>query len=387
MVLAAILFDDIPFENVVTTGTILAEDGQKMSKSKNNFTDPMILIDRYGVDALRFYLMSSSVMNAEDINFSDKGVEEIYKKVILILYNTLKFYEINKSEGKTKKPTSKDLTDKWIILRLNNLGRKVSDYLKDYNTIKACSEIRTFIDELSTWYIRVNRERFEEEKTPREILRYVLENMSKIIAPITPFVAEEIYRTLNGKNNSVHLESYPEFKEIKESELIRDMNNVREIVSSGLSERDKVGIGLKWPLAKTVVDSPKKLDKGFIEIIKNQLNVKKVELKKSKNISVKLDTKMTPDLESEGYARELSRQIQAFRKKLGLVKKDAVFSRIYVEDEETKKMFESNKDFIKQRTNSKKIEFVTTDKETFKKGTDFRIKDKRGIIELIPTRR
>ena len=382
MVLSAILFDKIPFENVVTTGTILAEDGQKMSKSKKNFTDPMILINKYGADALRFYLISSSVMNAEDFNFSDKGVDEIYKKVVLILYNTLKFYEITKKGKGTGKIKSNEITDKWIISRLNESGFKINQYLENYDTIRACNEIKIFVDDLSTWYIRINRNRFDDEKAGIETLRYVLNEFSKIIAPILPFVSEEIYQTLNDKKKSVHLEDYPKFdKKNINHKIIDDMEIARKVVSAGLMERDKVQIGLKWPLQSADITTNLNIGKESIEIIKQQLNVKEIKLSKGEE-KVSLNTKMTAELESEGYARELSRQIQAFRKKLGLRKDNKIETHI-ITDDKFKKILDSQKDFLRERTNSKKLEIVMTGKERFKNIIGFTIKDKKGDIAVV----
>ncbi len=384
MVLSAILFEDIPFENVVTTGTILAEDGEKMSKSKNNFTDPMILINKYGIDALRFYLMSSPVMNSDDINFSDKNVEEAYRKIILIAYNSLNFYENcrDKENGNSK---SAELTDKWILSRLNEFGEKTEKYFEEYNTIKACAEIKKFAEDLSTWYLRINRERISEKKEAKETLRFVLDNFSKIISPILPFISEKIYQSLNGNKNSVHLEEYPKFKLKKtEEKLLENMESVREIVSVGLKERDKLQIGLRWPLAKAKITSMEKFSDEFYDLIKSQLNIKKIEIKSGDEISVEFDTKLTPELESEGYAREISRQIQAFRKELGFEKKQSIKLQICVgEDEKFKKILETEKKFIKERTNSRQLFIVTTaERERFKKNIEFKIKDKKGVIEI-----
>ncbi len=383
LVLSTILFEEIPFENVAATGTILAEDGEKMSKSKNNFTDPMILINKYGVDALRFYLMSSPVMNSDDINFSDKNVEEAYRKIILLAYNSLNFYENcrDKEKGNSK---SSELTDKWILSRLNEFGEKTEKYLEEYNTIKSCAEIKKFTEDLSTWYLRINRERISEKKEARETLRFVLDNFSKIISPILPFVSEKIYQSFNGNKNSVHLEDYPKFK-LKEAEkkLLENMKDVREIVSVGLKERDKLHIGLRWPLAKAKIITDKNISREFQKIIEEQLNVKNLDIKTGNEIAVELDAKLTPELEAEGYAREISRQIQAFRKELGFEKKQSIKLQIAVgEDEGFKKILETEKKFIKERTNAGEIFIVTTGKERFKKNIEFKIKDKKGVIGI-----
>ena len=410
IVLSTILFDEIPFENVLTTGTVLAEDGNKMSKSKGNFPDPALIYDKYGVDALRFYLMGSSVMNANNFNFSEKGVEEIYKKVLLLTYNVNNFYLMHKSKGKVADPGSKNITDKWIVSRLNHLIVEVGKEMGNYNTIKACAVIREFVDDLSTWYVKINRERFSEEEEAVKTLEFVLSEFSKVVAPIVPFVSEIIYQTIHGKKESVHLQGWPEAGRTNEK-LNNEMDLAREIVSQGLRERDRSGIGLKWPLASASIATIKRkktkkdstvadldLKDSLIETIKSQLNIKELKIvdhgklpealdeerKTTKDdliSSIKLDTKLTPELEAEGYAREVSRKVQAYRKQLGLNKNDKVETVIIV-DEEFKKILEKNVDSLRERTNSKKLEIVTTVKERFKNKIDFKVKDKRGEIVI-----
>ena len=148
-----------------------------------------------------------------------------------------------------------------------------------------------------------------------------------------------------------------------------------------MAARDKAGIGLKWPLAKAIIKGVE-LKKDLQEIIARQLNVKKIELKKSKEIEVSFDVSLTPELEAEGYAREISRKVQAFRKNLGLNKKDKI-SLVLVTDDKFQEILKIQENLIKKRTNSKKLEIVTTVKERFKKKTDFKIKDKRGQIMII----
>jgi len=388
MVISTILFDKEPFENVVTTGTILAKDGNKMSKSKNNFTDPMILINKYGSDALRFYLMGSSVMNADNLNFLDSGVDEAYKKVILILYNSLKFYEINKTSEKITKPNPKDMTDHWILSRFEQSSKEINNYLEDYNTIKACSEIRNFVEDLSTWYIRVNRDRFDEgDKTAIQTLGFILKNFSKIIAPVIPFISEKIYKEFDEE--SVHLQEYPKSFGKVDSNLIKRMKTIREIVSKGLAARDKAQVGLKWPLSSAIIiGGDLKLKKGEENLIKDQLNVKNLLYReshaneKNKEIIVDLNTKLTPELEEEGFVREMTRQDQAFRKKLGLIKKDKVRT-IIITDEKLKKILDKYQNLLAEKTNSKNIEIVTTSKERFKNKIDFKVKDKKGEIVIV----
>ena len=378
-VLSAILFDNIPFENVVTTGTILAKDGQKMSKSKNNFTDPMDLIEKYGVDAIRFYFAGGQVMNAQDINFSDETVEEIYKKVISMIYNVNNFYRLY-PKIKESKSESKNIMDKWIISKTNNLIKEVTSNLKDYNTIKTCAELRIFIDDLSTWYVRTSRDRFNlEDSDAKTTLKYVLENLGRLIAPITPFAAEEIQKTMGDKNSSIHLKDWPKSDSKKiNKKLEENMQIAREIVSEGLRIRDKEQIGLKWPLSSAKISSPVKLDKDLNNIIKSQLNVKEIEYKKGKEISVTLDTKLTPELEAEGFAREISRKIQAERKNAKLVKKDSINLEIVSEfNSKIKRHMES----IKEKVGAKFISFENS-KKKFNHSKEGKIKSQNYVIKF-----
>lgn len=389
IVLSAILFDKIPFENVLTTGTILAEDGQKMSKSKNNYPDPEIVIKKYGADALRFYLLQSSVMGADNFNFSEKGLDESYKKVISLLYNVNNFYSMNSKKADEKSSPSRHFMDRWIISRLNSLVKNVKEALESYNTIKACFEIKDFVDDLSTWYVRNSRDRFNDgDKEVGKTLRFVLNESSKVIAPIVPFVAEKIYRTLNGNKYSVHLQDWPEYDNEKmDSTLEENMKIVREIVSVGLKKRDQNNVPLKWPLNLATISCSNKFlheEKDLQKVIKQELNVKelKILLSDNKEINVSLDLNITPELEAEGYAREISRNVQAFRKKIGLNKKDEIDLEITIE-KKFHKLFDGQKDFIKERTNSKKV--LINEKESSVNGESqtFEVKEVSGKLKVV----
>ncbi len=359
-VLSAILFDDIPFENVVTTGTVLAEDGQKMSKSKNNFPDPMILINKYGTDALRFYLMGSQVMNAENFNFSEKGVDETYKKVILMLYNVSNFYELYANIKEKKTLDSDNLLDKWIISRTNQLIKETDAFYRAYDTIGACNKIKTFIEDLSTWYVRRNRDRFNDgDKDAKTTLKYVLENTSKAIAPILPFSAEMLYKAI-GNKDSVHLEKWPDHsKKLIDQDLEIEMSRTREVVSIALRERDVQKLPLKQPLSEIKIQGYD-ISKKYEDIILDELNVKKVSLVKSEEKKIELNTKITPELEAEGIARELTRTIQAARKKANLVKEDLIDLELIFEHKLAKEIqkFVSEEE---KRIGAKKISFEGKD--------------------------
>lgn len=382
MTLSAILFDKIPFENVLTTGTILAEDEQKMSKSLKNYPDPLKIINKYGADTLRFYMLSSSVMNAENFNFSEKGLEETYKRITTLLYNISKFYQDYQQKDDKDYQKSNNIMDKWIISRTEELNQTIQKNLEKYNTIKACEFTKKYIDDLSTWYIRNSRDRFNtDDESARKTLRYVLEKITKILAPIIPFVTEKIYQDMNGKNKSVHLEKYPRpNKKSINKELEQEMELVKWTVSQGLKERDKAQIGIKWPLSKATIKYYKNFSKELNQIIKEELNIKKLEYKEAheKDWGITLDTNITPELEAEGFAREISRKIQATRKKASLIKTDEIEIEIISEFNDKIK---SQLNFIQERVGAKTISFAKSNKK-FNYSEEGKIKNKSFTIKF-----
>lgn len=341
-ILSTILFGDIPFENVVTTGNILAEDGSKMSKSKGNFPDPWMIFDKYGVDAERYYLLSSPVVQSEDMNFYEKGVDEIYKKIILRLRNVVAFYELYANENVVSLSDSKNILDKWIIARLRMTTKEVTKYIDIYQLDKAERPIMDFIDDLSTWYVRRSRDRFkkedEDKKQALSTMKFVLLDLAKIMAPFTPFIAEDVYQRMGGQKESVHLETWPDhyvssflsriisfIKYRKDSSLIKKMSELRDIISIALEARTKVGIKVRQPLKSMKTNiriSNYKTD--LLELIKEEVNVKEIIFDSSLREVVELDTEITEDLKNEGDLRELIRSIQSLRKKDELNPSDKV---------------------------------------------------------------
>jgi isoleucyl-tRNA synthetase len=257
--------------------------------------------------------------------------------------------------------------------------------MKDYKADKACNEIKRYIDELSTWYVRNARDRFNEgDAEARQTLRYVLERIVRILAPIIPFATEKIYQDMNGKKKSVHLEAWPKYdKKLINEELMEKMELVREIVSEGLKQRDQAKIGLKWPLAKAVIftKEAKGLDK-YEEIILEQLNVKKIDFKQSKEeLKVELDTNITPELEAEGYAREISRKVQSFRRELGLQKSDKIELFVF-SDNDLVKNLEKQKNFLSERVNAPKLTISSKRNKKFKNVQNFKVKEKEIEIAI-----
>jgi len=380
MSLSAILFDKIPFENVLTTGTILAEDGQKMSKSKKNYPDPLEVIDKFGADTLRFYMLSSPVMNAENFNFSEKGLLETYKKITVLFYNVANFYKDYKQKDDEDYKKSNNIMDKWIVSLTEELNQEVQKNLEEYNTVKTCAAIKKYIENLSTWYVRNSRERFNSnDESARQTLRYVLEKLTKILAPLMPFATEKIYQDMNGKKKSVHLEDYPKANmKLVDKELEQQMQTTRDIVSTALRERDKAHIGIKWPLANATIKSEIKPIEELNEVIKEELNIKKLTYEKAKELDVQLDTNITPELEEEGFAREISRKVQSARKKAELVKTDKIELEI---SSDFNDKLESQIRFIKERVGAREISLEKSEK-SFSHSEVGKIKDKAFTIRF-----
>lgn len=361
--LSSILFDEIAFQNVVTTGTVLAEDGQKMSKSKGNFPDPWILFNKYGVDALRFYLLSSPLLKSEDLNFSEKGVDEVYKKNILRIKNVKSFFELY-AEDIDATSDSENMLDAWIISRLNTLRNEVTSFMDKNELDQATRPITLFIDDLSTWYLRRSRDRLKGEGTDKkqalQTIKYVLIEFSKLIAPFMPFLAEEIYIDVsNGKiKESVHLETWPAKADINE-ELLAYMNTTREVVSFGLEARSREGIKVRQPLQAISLDLEKykglESNIELLSLIKDELNVKEVRFK-SLASDVELDITLTPELIEEGNVRDFIRTLQEMRKEKALNPKDEIVVSVDTDDT-AREMIIRNQTEIKANARVKELLF------------------------------
>ena len=361
--MAVLLFDNISFCNVITTGNILAEDGSKMSKSKANYTDPMINLDFFGADALRYYLVSSVVMRAEDTRFVDDEVRQIHNQVLNTLWNSFKFYEMYSGIENSGNPhSSKNLLDRWIVARLKELNKSVTEGLDAYDMVRATRPIRDFISDFSTWYIRRSRDRFKgDDKDDKNFAiattRYVLCELSKLIAPVMPFIAEDIYQHVRGENDpkSIHLERWPKEKKsllsiIKlsnDGKLLGNMDKVRSICSLALEARSKANIKVRQPLIKLKVKSLK-LEVSYIEIIKDEVNVKEIEGDQSIDTEVWLDTNLTSELIEEGKVRDAIRTVQDLRKEKGLKPLDKMQ---YEVPADLKDLFVRNEDVIVKATN------------------------------------
>jgi isoleucyl-tRNA synthetase len=335
-VVGTTLFGHAPFQNVLVTGVIAGEDGQKMSKSKGNYPDPALVFNQYGVDAVRFYLMTSPLMSGENISFSEKEVDEVYKKLILMLHNVLAFlrtYSTEKFEDGAV-PESRHVLDTWILVRLHQLQAEVTENLDRYDLVRAGRPILDFVNDLSTWYVRRSRDRMRTSADEVKVLAYVLVELSKLLAPFTPFIAEHVYRDLTG-NESVHLadwNSAAASQPLSEDDraLLTKMQNVRAVVELGLSARKEANMKVRQPLQYASYTGTPQLGEELEQVIAEELNVKEVihapelsvlgetVLRESGDLKVLLSTALTPELKEEGYSRELERQVQDLRKRFGL---------------------------------------------------------------------
>lgn len=457
-VLANSLFGKPAFQNCIVNGIVLAEDGQKMSKRLKNYPDPSQIMHDYGADALRFYLMNSPVVKADDLRFSEKGVSDVVRNFILPIWNAYSFFttyaNIDKWEPK-KSVKSTNKLDRWILAALNELIEEETRHMNGYDLQKASNAMYSFVDSLTNWYIRRSRRRFwkseddNDKKMAYSTLYKVLTTLCQLIAPFTPFVSEEIYRNLTGEE-SVHLSDYPKEEKGKaDAKLMEEMFIAKTIVSLGLASRAKSKIKVRQPLSKVQVALADQYDKSLLkdqmEIIKEELNVKEIEVienpsdlatviakpnakllgpkygkevqtiiqtaKEGKferldngnikvldyeltpeemeiaylskegadieteaGILVALDTKVTPELEMEGKARDLVRQIQELRKAADYKVDDRITVALIGADKELLKKFG---DYIKAETLATKIVEEMEDGDQFTELDGITIKVKR----------
>lgn len=333
------IFGHAPFKNVVVTGNVNGADGSKLSKSKGNYTDPFVIFDKYGADAFRYYLMSSVVMQAEDMTFKDDDVKEVSQRLLNILRNVVAFFNLYKADLKTQdvvRPDGTNVLDAWILTRLDALVGSATERMEAYDLPGAFRPVRDFVDDFSTWYVRRSRDRVKgsdeaDAQNTLRTMRYVLHVLARLIAPVMPFVAEEIFNDVKTENDteSVHLASWPEVekkgftlfgsKERSTSVLIEGMARVRGLASEALMLRQKANIKVRQPLASLSV--PDTLAPELAELLADEVNVKKILPHAAE---VTLDTVLTPELIAEGDERAFMRAVAEARKTEGFSARDIV---------------------------------------------------------------
>ncbi|MEM4259367.1 MAG: isoleucine--tRNA ligase [Candidatus Pacearchaeota archaeon] len=370
MILSEIAFGKKPFKSILVHGMVTDLGKRKMSKSLGNVVTPAEIIKKFGRDYMRYYFARSS--KGEDLSYSEKEIQTL-RQIFSILINIDSFV----NQNMTKEKQCIKLEDKWILSRFNRLIGEMSKDYDEHKYFEALPKFENFIlNDLSRTYIQMIRERSNEAY---EVLEHIRKGLVKLIAPVTPFVSEAIWQEMRKKNlveeESVHLSNWPKVDKKKiNDKLEKEFEIALKIIEAGLAARDEAKIGLRWPLAKAKISSESTVSEGIEDIILKQLNVKKIEMKKGKELKVELDTKITPELEAEGFAREFARKIQAERKNAGLKKGELISMKVSC-DKKLAEMLNKNIHFLLERTNSRKIDFV--DEKLQGKTIEFDIKDKK----------
>lgn len=350
------LFGKAPFKNVITTGTLAGNDGRKMSKSLGNYTDPNELMDKFSADSLRFLLLSSPLLNGEDFSLSDKDVGDVARKLSMV-WNMYDFFTMYAEvdgwdfDGELKDP-SEQLTnplDQWIVSRVHQLTQEIETHMDGYDLPNATKPILPFIEDASNWYVRRSRRRFwksdddTDKNNAYQTLHYVLTHLSMVLAPFTPFLAEELYQKLTG-GESVHLLDWPKTGHINEL-VVKDMETVREYVNQALSIRAKERVKIRQPLASVTVPTLGEFV-NFHDILTDELNVKTVQ----QGAEMALDLEITPELKREGLVREVIRHVQAARKEAGLNVDDRIKLRLKTNDQGLRQAIVEHSEVIASET-------------------------------------
>ena len=415
------------YSNVITTGVVAGNDGRKMSKSLGNFTDPNELMDKFSADSLRFLLLSSPLLNGEDFALHDKDVGDVARKLSMI-WNMYDFFTMyaevdeftfpydtassdaflvhritNTAHSNTPESLSRTGTensfqisvdidklsnplDIWIISRLHELVAEVEKQMNVYNIPDALSPILPFLDDASNWYVRRSRRRFWKSEDDGDksdayrTLHYVLVRLSYLLAPFTPFLAEELYHNLTGDNESIHLKNWLPAGEVNE-QVLADMARTRELINNGLSLRMKqdehqTSIKVRQPLQYAAYAGAK-LAEYYEQIMAEELNVK--EIRWIENLDehladydvtegvikpenwIEISKQLTPELKREGLMREVIRHVQSARKKAGLQVDDRIELGITSSDTEIAQAVDAFADTIKAETLAVKLGSAAVD--------------------------
>lgn len=346
------LFGENSFKNVVVTGNIAGNDGRKMSKSYGNYTDPNELMDKFSADSLRFLLASSPLLNGEDYALQDKEVGDVARKLSMVwnMYDFFTMYaEVDGWEfkGEVKDPSESlhNPLDQWIVSRVHQLIQEVERHMDGYDLPNAMKPILPFIEDASNWYVRRSRRRFwksgdtEDKDAAYRTLHYVLVQLSMVLAPFTPFLAEELYQKLTG-GESVHLLDWPVAGHVNQL-VIDEMAELRGYVNEGLSLRAQSKMKVRQPLAAITVPRLGEFV-DYVDILREELNVKNVVA----GNTLSLDMNLTPELKREGLMREVVRHVQSARKAAGLHVDDRIMLMLTTTENELQEAINAHRDEI-----------------------------------------
>lgn len=385
------------YRNVITTGVVAGNDGRKMSKSLGNYTDPNELMDQYSADSLRFLLLSSPLLNGEDFALQDKDVSDVARKLTMIwnmhdfftMYAEVDGWEYNGGAVPTIELSQlNNPLDRWIVSRVHQLTAHIEKFMDEYNIPDALSEVIPFIDDASNWYVRRSRRRFwkSEDDTDKvqayQTLHYVLVRLSMVMAPFTPFLAEELYQKLTG-GESVHLLDWPTDNAVDQA-VLQDMARTRELIAGGLALRmdrnDDYGqIKIRQPLSYASYTG-ERLDGYYEQIMQDELNVKRInwieDLSNYRPAGVvtgmdnlttwlELDKQLTPELRSEGLSREVIRAVQKARKDAGLNVDDRIRLTITTDDDSVAEAVKTWAETIKSEVLATELADAPMDNATY----------------------
>lgn len=333
-VISTIVFDKPAYKNVLVNGLITASDGQKLSKRLKNYPPLQEVFDLEGADSLRYYLLSSApALSGEYMRFDRDSLKDINRNLFMTLYNSASFLSLY-TEIDDWKPTSLDRPtglenplDLWLVARVASTIAEVTTAADNFEIAKASWPVYKLVDDMSNWYVRRSRRRFwkSEDDSDKlqayQTLHWTLVTICQLLAPWAPFMSDWLYRHLTEDiataPQSVHLSDWPTTGE-SDHQILEDMDIVRRYVNDGLAKRSENKIKVRQPLATATLKGPHKISQGLNDIICEELNVKKVQYQQSDDISVYIDTAITPSLKNEGIARDIVRNIQSCRKEAGL---------------------------------------------------------------------
>jgi isoleucyl-tRNA synthetase len=370
-----------------------------MSKRDKNYPDPWNILEGYGADALRLYMLSSPVVIGEQLNFSEREIDEVSRKVLNLLWNVTLFYKTYAGNERIElaKPRSAHVLDRWILARLHSLIRDVTVAYDSYDIVEAVRPLRGFIDDLSTWWLRRSRDRIRgtdayDRMDALKTLREVLLDTAALIAPAAPFIADRVYLEMEGLKASVHLERWPkEDTRLIDVHLMEDMERLREAVSVGLEQRALTKLPIRQALTSATIrvgsaaDAQRLSGKpDLLELIRAELNVEAVrfETGSGDHPAVELDTHLTPELKAKGYSRELIRHVMAYRKTLGLQPQDEVDVRVAIQNAALREMISSQLDAVKSGVRARSV-LVEESAEAAEEGKEIELDGSKVELRVV----